>query len=65
MRIVKIFDCLAYDWPVEDEWKVTWHEHLRDKKDKKHKQFPTEQYTENKTKWATLKTRMNSGSLEM
>jgi len=26
VRLVNIFNCLAYDWMTRDEWKVTWHD---------------------------------------
>ena len=26
VRLVNIFKCLAYDWTVKDEWKVTWYD---------------------------------------
>jgi len=26
VRLVNIFNCLAYDWSIKDEWKVTWHD---------------------------------------
>ena len=30
IRLVNIFNCLAYDWTVKDEWKVTWHDPKQD-----------------------------------